>query len=345
MLRSLLIIVAVVLVAAAAAFVTTERAGFGRSGLKAINSSLHAGERGTLGMFGAPGGISSDQGQLSPGDEDESAEEPPADDGDDSSAGDEGAAEDGDEGAEAEEEAEAGDESAEEGAEAEDEAAEDEEGAEAEADEGAEEDEEAAAEEDAAAEEAGEDEAAAEDEEEAPSDPIENFKELDPRDIILMKYEDLDERNTEPWDEESEDYIPNTGRVDPLTRVRSSVPDDLKPPRAGETDQNEINTYLVAAVASQVVDGISSIMECHNVIQIGLERYATFTFGDGQQASLPEGANYSFLASYVNNIPIIGSISVTSISTSKVVVDISAAGQGTTTSVSKTKVFIPSQYY
>jgi len=338
MLRSLLIIIAVILVAATAAFVTADRVNFGHSRLNAMSHALHKGNRGSAALFGAPSGVSFDQEEATPGDEGEAAEEPPADDGNGAAAGDE-EGNGGDESTEGDEGAAGGDESAEgdEGTEAGDESAEGDEGAEA-GDESAAGDEEAAE-----GDEAAEDEEAAGEEEEASSDPIENFKNLDPRDIIVKKYEDLESRLTEPWNPESEDYIPNTGRVDPLTRVSEAVPDDLKPPRTGESDMNEILTYLVTAQASEAVDMISAGLQCHNVIQIGLQRFATFTFF-GQQFSRSEGDSLSFPFGYENGIQIIAQVTVTSISTTKVVVNITAFGQGTTTSVTKTKVFIPSQY-
>lgn len=324
--RSLLIVMILVVAVAAVAFAINGKFGFEGRGIAAMKSSLDAGSRGNNLLFGAQ--INGGGDETTPAeDEDPGAE-----------AGEGGASEDevagNDESGEDEEAVEgedggAGDEEA-----GEDEGVEGEEGAG---------DEEAAADEEAAeGEEAAEDEAA---EEEVVDDPVENFKNLDPRDIIIMKYEDLESRKTEPWDEESEDFIPNTGRSDPLTRVRSAVPDELKPPRAGETDMNEINTYLVAAQASMIVDAISSSLQCHNVIQIGLSKYANFSFSGSQPTALQEGQSFGFQADVVNGIPIIATVTVASISTSQVTMSITAAGQGTTTSVTKNKVFIPSRYY
>jgi hypothetical protein len=336
----MLIIIVVVLAAAAAAFITGNWPGSARLSVAAMNSSLNTGSHGSLALFGAQAGGGAVAQEDSPGGDDESEAEPPADEGSDESVDEGGNGE----GSEAEE---AGDQDGDDGSstEAEDGSAEDESGAGADED-GSGEEEESADEEAAAEEGAADEEAAAEEEEEAASDdPVENFKNLDPRDIINKKYDDLDERKTEPWDQESEGFIPNTGRPDPLTPVLDSLPDELKQMRKGNTDMNEINTYLVAAQASMVVDTLSSIIQCHNVIQIGLERYATFTFGDDTPASIPEGSSFGFNAGNVNGIPIIATLTVTSISTSQVTMEISAAGQGTTTTVSKTKVFIPSKYY
>jgi hypothetical protein len=74
-----------------------------------MKSALHAGGSASLAVFGASPGAGVDQEEAEPGDEGESADEPPADDGNGSSAGDES----GDEAEEGEEGAEAGDESGE----------------------------------------------------------------------------------------------------------------------------------------------------------------------------------------------------------------------------------------
>jgi hypothetical protein len=175
-----------------------------------------------------------------------------------------------------------------------------------------------------------------------PEEKIENFKNLDPREIIDKKYTDLDSKMTHPQDPESPDFIPETGRVDPLTRVDSAVPDELKPPRAGETDQNQINNYLVAQAASAAVAGIALSIQCNNVIQIGLEKYASFSVAGGQQFTLQEGqGSGDFLVSMTEGIAIVGSITCASISTDQVVLTISASGYGTTTSISKNQVYIP----
>jgi len=178
---------------------------------------------------------------------------------------------------------------------------------------------------------------------------IANFKNMDPREIIDKKYTDLEDRKTDPWNEEKpEKFIPETGRVDPLTRVDSAVPKELAPPRAGETDQNQIDNYLIAQQASLIVAGIAASLQCHNVIQIGLDKYASFSIADNGQGggggmfTLQEGqSSGQFMTGMVNGIPLVGSVTCASISTKQVVLIISVAGWGTPTSISKEQVFIP----
>jgi hypothetical protein len=198
-----------------------------------------------------------------------------------------------------------------------------------------------------AEEEVLDDTEAVEEEEEAVSDdPIENFKALDPRDIIIKKYEDLESRKTTPWDEtDPKEYIFDTGRPDPLSLVLDSVPDELKPDRAGDTDMNEINDYLVADEATRIVRIYAAIISCHNVVQIGLEKYVSLSIGGGPQFSVQEGFSTGGTAGNANGIPIVLTITVTSVATDQVVIRLTAAGQGTTTSISKTQVYIPSNVF
>lgn len=171
---------------------------------------------------------------------------------------------------------------------------------------------------------------------------IENFKNMDPREIIDRKYTDLEERKTEPWNEElPETFIPETGRVDPLTRVISAVPKELKPPRAGETDQNQIDSYLIAREATAIVNGIAASLQCYNVVQIGLDKYASFSSG-GRMFTLTESqSSGQFFVGMVNGIPLVGEVTCASITTKQVVLVITVSGYGTPTSISKEQVFIP----
>ena len=192
----------------------------------------------------------------------------------------------------------------------------------------------------------GSEDAEAEMEEEAePATPIDQFKSLDPREIIDRKYEDLQEQHTKPWDEEDpEQFIPDTGRVDPLTRVREAVPEELKPPRAGETDENDITSYFVAQDATIICYSIAYAMECYNVIQIGIEKQATvsvfgntFLMSEGQSAG-PINVGQS------SGIPLSATLVCTSISESEVHITVTVSGDGTSTSISKSMVFIPKSW-
>ncbi len=121
------------------------------------------------------------------------------------------------------------------------------------------------------------------------------------------------------------------------------MPDDLKPPRSGETDENQIQTYLGTQAASLAVTSLSYALSCHNVIQIGLEKRATFSVptGDGEQFfTISEGSGFSTMFSGVNV-----SIRVTSITTESVDVRISGAVPGASGEVVKNQKYIPRAFY
>jgi hypothetical protein len=173
-----------------------------------------------------------------------------------------------------------------------------------------------------------------EEESDVPLDPIDSFMELDPRDILKAKQLDLSERLTSPWDEENPDeFIPETGRVDPLTIVDSAIPDSLKPPRSGSTDENEIILYVQTIQATELVDAVSAMLQCHSVIEIGVVSTAYFTLGSGenvQRFAMQEGRGINVAGA---------NVTCTSISDSKVEVTISVSIPGNT--ITRNKIYIP----
>ena len=178
------------------------------------------------------------------------------------------------------------------------------------------------------------DEPLMEEESDEPMDPVDSFMELDPRDILRAKQQDLENRLTSPWDEENPDgFIPETGRVDPLTIVNEAVPDELKPPRDGSTDINEIQTYLVTLGATQAVEGVAAALQCHSVIEIGVISTAYFSLGSGEEAprfAMQEGSSFGINGTQVT---------CTGVSDTKVSVTISANVPGA--NVSRSKIYIP----
>lgn len=174
-------------------------------------------------------------------------------------------------------------------------------------------------------------------------DPVERFKEMDPRDIIDAKYDDLRGRTTTPWNEEDPDwYIPETGRSDPLTRVPAAFPNELKPPREGSTDESLILTYMASEFATALVERISSELQCYNVLQIGLVKTASFTL-PGQRFSLRVDQGFRRGATSPEGVNVVILIMVTSIATDQVVVNFSASAEEVSLSISKTQYYIPSR--
>ena len=184
-------------------------------------------------------------------------------------------------------------------------------------------------------------EAVSEEEEELADDPLAKFSAMDPRDLIIQKYDDLKEKQTEPWNPDSEDFVPETGRVDPLTLVDKAIPDELKPPRSGETDENEIQNYLNTQFATRRAKLVLNEIECHNVIQIGLVKFATFGIPGSLQTIQEGGSSLPFFVEVVDGVGFFATFSVPSISTNEVVVRVTISGLGTSTNVSREGIFIP----
>jgi len=156
---------------------------------------------------------------------------------------------------------------------------------------------------------------------------------MDPLKIINQKYDDLKGRHSIPWDAENhpEDFIPETGRADPLTRIRDAVPDDLKPPRSGDTDETDIITYLETQMATQAVLEVEFSLQCHSVIQIGLIKFVNVAIGNGPSRTIPQGGGLMAFGS--NGYPVI--VMCTKITTKEVNFDLIAGP------VTKSVVFIP----
>jgi hypothetical protein len=188
-----------------------------------------------------------------------------------------------------------------------------------------------------------------------PEEIIAEFVKSDPRDILDAKSEDLEKRKTEPWDEERpETFIPETGRKDPMTIVIGSVPKELLPKRSGEDDESELETYLYTELATSILNEVTQRLRCHSVIQIGIQKFAQMSLsggeggggggsginggrgGGGNRFVISEGNGFN---NYINGFEL--SVTVTSISTDEVVVDVSVAAPGTNITVDKQLVFIP----
>lgn len=182
-----------------------------------------------------------------------------------------------------------------------------------------------------------------------PEEIIEDFVKSDPRDILDEKTKDLKDRQTKPWDEEHpETFIPETGRKDPFRLVVGSVPDEMLPKRSGDDDDNELQNFFYTYLATQVLDGVAKSLQCHSVIQIGIQKYAQMSFtggggggrrgggGGGGRFVISEGQGFS---QGINGM--ILSVQVVSISTKEVVVNVSVNPQGTNVTVEKNLVYIP----
>ena len=176
-------------------------------------------------------------------------------------------------------------------------------------------------------------------------DAVERFKQMDPRDIIDAKYDDLDGKLTRPWDtEDFDNFIPQTGRSDPLTRIPDAFPNEIKPPREGATDDSLIETYIASEFATNLVNRYSIQLECNNVLQVGLSKTASFTLGESR-FSRGEGGVFSRWGLSPEGVFVTVLITVVSIDTEEVMVRFTASSTEVTLGVTKTQYYIPSNWY
>lgn len=163
----------------------------------------------------------------------------------------------------------------------------------------------------------------------------------DPRTIIDKKFEDLQGKETKPWDDENpETYIPDTGRNDPLTPIRDALPEELRPPRGGDDDENEIMTYLFTQYATQAVDAVMNNLQVYSMVQIGLRKLVTMGVPGQRPFTVEEGQSSGFdidIDGYLVSVD----FSVAAVSEDDVTLVISGSPRGSTVSVTKEAHFIP----
>jgi len=170
---------------------------------------------------------------------------------------------------------------------------------------------------------------------------LEEWKNSDPRDIIKAKYEDLQSKETHPDNEDNpEEFIPETSRVDPLTPVLSALPDELKPPRSGETNENDVQTYLYTAAASEIVDYVGIRLEVYNVLQIGLDKIVSVGVGN-RRFNLHEGQGSGITLESQQGLPVRATFTLAEAKTNSVTITVTGQPWGSLVKVSKNFSYIP----
>jgi len=145
------------------------------------------------------------------------------------------------------------------------------------------------------------------------------FKSISPGDIMTKKYEDLQKQLNDP----AKLRFDQVGRNDVLTVVVDALPEELRPPRTGETNEENIAKFFRSAYGSMLIDQVD--IQVHSVIAIGMVRYVNLTV-DGSRFTAPEGSGIRAANG--------ATVSIVSASDTSVVIVISALG------VDKTKTFI-----
>jgi hypothetical protein len=170
---------------------------------------------------------------------------------------------------------------------------------------------------------------------------LEAWTAQDPRDIITKKYEDLEGKETAPWDEENPDtFIADTGRNDPLTPVRNALPEALRPPRSGDDEENEILGYYLAQFATQAVDAVMSQLQVYNMVQIGLRKIVTMGVPGGTSFTAEEGEAFDFDMG-LGGVFVTVFVSVDSVKQDDITVSISAVAAGSQERITKVAHYIP----
>jgi len=127
--------------------------------------------------------------------------------------------------------------------------------------------------------------------EEEQMDELAAFEQIDSRDIINERMEEAKASETEVIPEEDLPY-PETGRIDPLMVVSSAIPEELRPPRTGETDWDSVLEYLITAQGTAIIDAINitvwSVMEIGMDTWVNIEIEAPF-LENPVLGSMPEG--------------------------------------------------------
>jgi len=99
---------------------------------------------------------------------------------------------------------------------------------------------------------------------------LEAFKKVDSRDILRKRLEEADKQVTKVDPEKGVPY-PGVGRIDPLTFVDEAIPEELRPPRSGETDIDKVLEYLMAAWSTEIIEQVH--IRVFSVMKIGLETW------------------------------------------------------------------------
>jgi len=103
---------------------------------------------------------------------------------------------------------------------------------------------------------------------------------MNPDQILKDKYDELNKEVTPP-----EHFAEDIGRIDPLTVVNDFIPEELRPPREGETNEEEVFEFLEEVFANEMLDNIQ--IEVQEVLSIGNYKSVVATI-QGQTMNIPE---------------------------------------------------------
>jgi hypothetical protein len=162
-------------------------------------------------------------------------------------------------------------------------------------------------------------------------DELAAFEQIDSNDIIRARLKEAEASETLVDPEEDLPY-PDTGRTDPLMIITSAIPEEIRPPRSGETDYDSILEYIIKSYGTAILDSVE--IEVWSVMQIGLYELVNMSI-NGRLLTMSEGSSYDMQMGYQETLR----ISMASASQSLVTIGLTySTPYG---SVSKTKTYIP----
>jgi hypothetical protein len=162
------------------------------------------------------------------------------------------------------------------------------------------------------------------------NEKLEAFRNMNPDKILKDKYDELNKEVTPP-----EHFAEDIGRVDPLTVVYDFIPEELRPPREGETNEEEVFKFLEEAIGYEILDSIE--IQVIEVLSLGNYKSVVATI-QGQTMNIQEGQQLQMMTQegfYVY-------ITLTSVDRSEVIFDLTFVGAYAV--VTRTRTFISGSY-
>jgi hypothetical protein len=145
------------------------------------------------------------------------------------------------------------------------------------------------------------------------------FKRITPKELMEEKSEDLKRDLSNP----SDSRFREVGRNDPLTVVDDALPEELRPPRTGDSNDERIRQFLEGKLGTDLINAVNVSVD--SAVQIGTVWYVRLTV---------DGAIFTVRESEMIRASNDAMVIIDSVSDKEVVITISALG------VTKRKIFI-----
>lgn len=115
---------------------------------------------------------------------------------------------------------------------------------------------------------------------------LDAFRKIDSREVLRRRIEEARQGETVVDAEKGLPY-PEVGRTDPLFLVSEAIPEELRPPRTGESDVDKaFDELLTKFIQTQILESVR--IEVWSVMKIGLTTMVNLSI-DGRLGTLPVG--------------------------------------------------------